>query len=155
MIKFFKKLKKTYFGAILGPFCPNLGKNEFSWKRRFFQFFNIWIIYHCAKNHKNLMSHFWENCWTDTQQVLESCDWLKNLAIWLAKNILGHISGTSIFPNIKFVEPYCNYSNINFHYSPDWEKIKELRKNPNFSIHSKIPRLGLFSRFWGEHHMSP
>ena len=138
MIKFFKKLTKNYFGVILGPFCPNLGKNEFSWKRRFCQFFNIWIIY-----------HFWENCWTDTQQVLESCDWLKNLAIWLARSILGHISGTRIFPNIKLVQPYCNYSNINFNFSPNWEKIKELRKNSNFPIHSKIPRLGLFSRFWG------
>ena len=62
---------------------------------------------------------------------------------------MGHISGTRIFPNIKLVQPYCNYSNINFNFSPYWEKIKELRKNPNFPIHSKIPRLGLFSRFWG------
>ena len=30
--KFFKKSKKLYFRAILGPFCPNLGKNEVSWK---------------------------------------------------------------------------------------------------------------------------
>ena len=33
MIKFFKKSKKLYFGAILVPFCPNLGKNDFSWKK--------------------------------------------------------------------------------------------------------------------------
>ena len=30
----FKKSKNPYFWAILGPFCPNLGKNEFSWKKR-------------------------------------------------------------------------------------------------------------------------
>ena len=32
MTKFFIKStkKKNYLGAILGPFCPNFGKNEFS-----------------------------------------------------------------------------------------------------------------------------
>ena len=29
--------------------------------------------------------------------------WLKNLAIWLAEEILAHISGTKIFPNMGFV----------------------------------------------------
>ena len=33
MNKVFKKIQKTYFGAILGPFCPNLGKNEFPWTK--------------------------------------------------------------------------------------------------------------------------
>ena len=66
MTKFFIKSKKNYFGAILGPFCPNFGKNEFSWnkgflKKRFlkdFQFLEIPIIYHRAKNQKNLLSYF-------------------------------------------------------------------------------------------------
>ena len=32
--KIFEKTKKTnYFGVILGSFCPNLGKNESSWKK--------------------------------------------------------------------------------------------------------------------------
>ena len=31
--KFFKKSIKPYFGVILGTFCPNLGTNEFSWKK--------------------------------------------------------------------------------------------------------------------------
>ena len=31
------------------------------------------------------------------------CGWLKNPAIWLAENILAHISGTKIFPNMGFV----------------------------------------------------
>ena len=49
----------------MGPFCPNLGKNKFSCKKGLCQFLNIRIIYHCAKNQLNLMSHSWENCWTD------------------------------------------------------------------------------------------
>ena len=30
---FEKTKKKNYFGVILGSFCPNLGKNESSWKK--------------------------------------------------------------------------------------------------------------------------
>ena len=30
----------------------------------------------------------------------------KNLAIWLAENILAHISGTKIFPNMEFVQQH-------------------------------------------------
>ena len=29
----FQKVQKTYLAAILGPFCPNLDKNELSWKK--------------------------------------------------------------------------------------------------------------------------
>ena len=32
--------------------------------------------------------------------------WLKNPAIWLAENILAHIFGTKIFPNMGFVQKY-------------------------------------------------
>ena len=32
--------------------------------------------------------------------------WLKNPAIWLAENILVHISGTRIFPNMGFVQEH-------------------------------------------------
>ena len=32
--------------------------------------------------------------------------WLKNPAIWLAENILAHISGTRIFPNMRFVQEH-------------------------------------------------
>ena len=42
--KFFQKSKKPYFGAILGPFYPNFGKNKFSWKKVRCQFLNISII---------------------------------------------------------------------------------------------------------------
>ena len=57
MTQFFKKYKKLHFGAILGPFCPNFDKNEFSLKKGLCQFSSIRIVYHCAKNQKNLMSH--------------------------------------------------------------------------------------------------
>ena len=60
MTTFFKVL-----WAILGPFCPNLGKKEFSWKKGFCQFLNILIIYHCAKNQKKLISNSREKCRTD------------------------------------------------------------------------------------------
>ena len=46
--KFLKNPERTY----LGPFYPNLGKNEFSWKKELCQFLDIPIIYHCAKNQK-------------------------------------------------------------------------------------------------------
>ena len=59
MTKFFKKSKKPYFGVTSGNFCPNLGKNEFSWKKALWQFLNIPIIYHVAKNLEKLTTHSW------------------------------------------------------------------------------------------------
>ena len=50
MTKFFKKSKKNLFWGHFGPFLPNLGKNEFSWKKELCQFLDIPIIYHCAEN---------------------------------------------------------------------------------------------------------
>ena len=65
MTKSFKNPNKPYFGAILGPFDPNLAKNELSWKASLCQFSNILIIYHFAKNQKKLISHFWEKFQTN------------------------------------------------------------------------------------------
>ena len=49
--KFFQEIeKKNSFGAILDIFCPNLDKNEFSWKKGLSEYLNILTIYHCAKN---------------------------------------------------------------------------------------------------------
>ena len=56
MTKLSKKSPKPYFGDILGPFCPNLSRNKFSWKNGFCQFLNIPSIYHLAKNNKKLMT---------------------------------------------------------------------------------------------------
>ena len=63
--KFIKKSQKPYFGPILSPFAQIGAKNEFSWKKGLYQFFNIRITYHCAKNHENLMSNSWESYWRD------------------------------------------------------------------------------------------
>ena len=34
MANIFKKSGNPYFGTIFGPFCPNLGKKQFSWKKK-------------------------------------------------------------------------------------------------------------------------
>ena len=156
--KFSKNPKKP----ILGPFCPILGKNKFSWKKGLCQLLNILIIYHCAKNQFNLIRHSWENSWTETpktslfhqflreiQPVCESCDWLKNPTVWLAKSILGHISETRFFSNMKFVQAYSNYNNTKFRYRPNWEKIKELKEKTFLNI-QKILGLAYFPHFWGK-----
>ena len=54
MAKFFEKCKNNL--AILGPFYPNLSKNEF-----------FPIIYHNAKNQQKLLSNFWGKHQTDGQ----------------------------------------------------------------------------------------
>ena len=51
------KYRKTLFWDHFGHFSPNLGKNEFPWKKELHQFLNIPITYHHAKNQKKLMSY--------------------------------------------------------------------------------------------------
>ena len=123
---FFKNSQKPYLGPILGPFAHFRAKNEFSLKKELSQFFNIQITYHCAKNQKNLMTipektiggthqkpvyfiNFFLRC---LQPVLESCNWLKNPAIWLAKSISDDISETRIFPNMTFLIKYTRIAVI-------------------------------------------
>ena len=55
--KFLKNPERTY----LGPFYPNLGKNEFSWKKELCQFLDIPIIYHRAKISKKYWAISEEN----------------------------------------------------------------------------------------------
>ena len=50
--KLFKKSQNPYFGASLGPFCPNFGKKGLSWKNRFCQFLNVPVINYRAKTRK-------------------------------------------------------------------------------------------------------
>ena len=45
-------------GDILDPFCPNLSKNEISWKKELCQFLSITIIYLRGKNKKKIISYF-------------------------------------------------------------------------------------------------
>ena len=83
----FSKNQKKLFWSHSGCFLPKLGpKMKFSWKKGLCQFFNIRIIYHCAKNQKNLMNNSWENCSTDTP---ESCNWLNNPVILIGQENFG------------------------------------------------------------------
>ena len=53
--KFFRKCKKSYFGAILSPFSLNLGKNEFFWEKRALLVFKYSNYLPSCKNLKKLM----------------------------------------------------------------------------------------------------
>ena len=53
---------------------------------------------------------------------------------------MGHIS--EFFDeiwNMKIVQAYSNYGNISFHYRPNWEKVKELKKKTKLSYTFKEP----------------
>ena len=54
---------------MLGNFCPNLGEKEFSWNKGLWEFLNIPIIYHDAKNLKKLTTHSWQKCRTADGQT--------------------------------------------------------------------------------------
>ena len=56
---------------------------------------NFWSIY------VNLYQHAKSGYFSD---LFWRFGWLKNAAIWVAENILAHISGTRIFPNMWFVQ---------------------------------------------------
>ena len=49
--------KNPYFMTVLGPVCPNVDKQEFSWKKVLCKFLDIPIIYHYAKNQKKPFRH--------------------------------------------------------------------------------------------------
>ena len=146
---------------ILGPFwalCPNWSQKWISLEKKG----NIRITFHCAKNQENLMSHFSENYWRNTtknslfhyflceiQPILESWDWLKNPAIWLAMSIFAQ----SQKPEFSQIWNLFNHARITviqtFIIDHTDKKIKNYEKKLNFSIHSKKPGLGLFFPFWG------
>ena len=101
MTKIFRKSKKPYFGTILGPFWPNLGKNEFAWKTGLCQFLNIPIIYHRPNTRKN----WWpipveltdgqtngDDPPQDRDQI--SSVVLTHLSCWKCKNKFSHSSDT-------------------------------------------------------------
>ena len=76
MTKVFKKNpKRTYFGDILGPFYPNLGKNEFSWKKITvsFQKFQLSII--VPKIRKNYWAISEENTKLTDRQTNDGDFW--------------------------------------------------------------------------------
>ena len=109
--------------ALLDPLCPNLDRKWIFLEKRaltVFQYSNYLSL--CQKSEKpkesflrKLLNGHTKNQYIsliffcEIQPCLESCDWLKNPAIWLVKSILGHIWGTRIFSNMKFVQAYKNY----------------------------------------------
>ena len=129
MTKFFKISKKY---PILVPFCAFfaqiLAKMNFPGKRALSVFQYLYYLPLCQNLEKpnepflrKLLGRHTKNQFVPliSSWDTESCHWLKNPSIWLPKSILGHISGTWIFPNMKFVQVYKNYSNIYFHYRPN------------------------------------
>ena len=58
--KFFKKYKTPYFGAILDSFCPNLGKYEFSWKKRAYSVFQYSNYLSLCQKSKQRNETFWK-----------------------------------------------------------------------------------------------
>ena len=71
-----KKTKKKLFWDHFGHFlpCANLGKNEFSWKKKLCQLLNIQIIYHRAENQKKTNGPFLRkmlNWKTDRRTVIQ------------------------------------------------------------------------------------
>ena len=61
----------------------------------FWSTFNLCELVSTCKN--QVISLFWRY------------GWLKNPAIWLAENILGHLSGKKNFPNMGFVQDCSKY----------------------------------------------
>ena len=131
------KLKKTKKKKqpILKPFwvlfCPNLGQKWIFLEKMslpVFQYSNYLPL--CQKLEKpnglflrKLLGGHTKNQFISLISLWDTAsfeiDW-KILQSWLAKSILGHISQNGIVPNMKFVQAYSNYSNINFHYRPNW-----------------------------------
>ena len=63
--KIFQKIPKNLFWDQFQPFMDKFGQRIFSLKKGLCQILNIPIIYHRAKNQKKLMTHSWQNGWTD------------------------------------------------------------------------------------------
>ena len=67
--------------------------------------------------------------------------WLKNPAIWLAANVLAHISGTKIIQN--------TVNNLNFHYRTNSVKIQKPKFSINWKKNMFLAHFWLISQFWG------
>ena len=92
--------KKPYFGAILGPFCSNLDKKEFSWKNGsdIFLIFKLSTIVPKIKKKKTKkktnewflrkMLNRWRNKWTDrwTDRWTDNGDFVGPFIGWESNN---------------------------------------------------------------------
>ena len=86
--KNFQKIQNTLFRAILGPFCPNLGKYESSWRKKLCQFWNIPIIYYCAKNQEHIMTNSWQKAKLTDRQTDRKWWFYRTLHRTGAQNVL-------------------------------------------------------------------
>ena len=59
MTKFLKKFLKNYFGVILDAFSQNVGKNEFSWKKRTLSVFKYSNYLPSCKKKKKTEKNWW------------------------------------------------------------------------------------------------
>ena len=62
-----------FLGAVLGPFCPNFGKNEFSLRKGLCQFLNVLIILTLHQKSEKTNEPFLRkmlSCWTDRQTTM-------------------------------------------------------------------------------------
>ena len=106
LTKFFIKIQTTLLWAHSGPFFPKFGQKIIFLEKStpsVFKYSNYLPL--CQKSVKpnepflrKLLDEYTKN------QFIP----LKIPTIWLTKSILGHISGTRIFPNMYFVQAYSN-----------------------------------------------
>ena len=100
------------------PLCQNSGKPNEPFLRK--------LLDGLTKNQFTPLISLWDTANFRTLWLIEKS---RNV---IAQEHFAHISGTKIYPNMRFVQAYKNYSNINFHYRPNLWKNKELSKKLNF-----------------------
>ena len=67
--KFFKQYKTSILGLFWTLFAQIWANMNFPEKKGLTRFFNIPIIYHCAKNQNNVTRHSGKHCWTDKPKI--------------------------------------------------------------------------------------
>ena len=114
--------------SISSPFCQNLGKYDFFWKKGLCQFLNIPIIYHRAKNHKKLMSHLREKCRTDRQTG--NSNFIGPSVGRGSKNPYSSIK--CLFNEEKHViaNKYCESKNNPLRFGRQWQPYNFINKRP-------------------------
>ena len=136
----------------MGPFCPNLGENEFSWKKGLCRFLDIPTIYHHAKNEKKLMCHFEKNArltdkqTTDrqTDRQTDKCDFIgPSAGQGLKKSLMDKILNNTLSKlefelnyltkstTLKYVVQQILQSLLNMHFSCENILIILVQKSNN------------------------
>ena len=147
-----KRSKKIPKNPILGPFwllfCPNLGRNVFSWKNRFCQFSNIPIIYHHTRNQRKLITYSWEKCRTDgrTDRRTDNGDFIgpsvgrgsnKPCLRLLTIATKNHNSPLSLFLKSLAAHPLNEVCRTSISPSSSWNwnsEIQKMKREKSFSV---------------------